>query len=271
MSAAITPRPLACAVLLAGLCGAGAGAARALCAQETPPQAPVPTMRVPPPLPRPWRFGLEIGFTDISGNRDLQLFHGAFTIEQQRRDEYIFNGKLEVRYGESNNAAAVDNSVLRLRFDWRPRSVISPFVGFDVERDRIRRIDSRVSGGTGANLNFIRGDTRHATLAIGLIGEFENRQASITPRYLEDTRFHTRLAYFRVIRAGTRVELNAKYQPATSDMSDYLASADGAVAVALNTKFSLRTRYEWKRDSTPAPGVKSKDDRNLTVMLLVSF
>lgn len=266
MPATTTSRALACAALLAGL--AGAGAAGSLSAQEPLPQ---PAVRVPPPLPRPWRFGLEIGFTDISGNRDLQLFQGAFTVEHQRQDEYVFNSKVELRYGQSNNTAAVNNSALRLRFDWRPRSVISPFVGFDVERDRIRRIDSRISGGTGANLNFIRGDTRRATLAVGLIGEFENREPGVSPRSLEDIRLHTRLAYFRVIRAGTRFELNAKYQPATSKMSDYLASADGAVAVALSTKFSLRTRYEWKRDSTPATGVKSTDDRNLTVTLLVAF
>jgi len=269
MPAATASRALACAVLLAGL--PGAGATGSLGAQEPLPPPAVPAMRVPPPLPRPWRFGLEIGFTDISGNRDLQLFQGGFTVEHRRQDEYIFNSKLEVRYGESNNATAVDNSALRLRFDWRPRSVISPFVGFDAERDRIRKIDSRISGGTGANLNFIRGDTRRATLAVGLIGEFENREAGVSPRSLEDIRLHTRLAYFRVIRAGTRFELNAKYQPATSAMSDYLASADGAVAVALSTKFSLRTHYEWKRDSTPATGVKSKDDRNLTVTLLVAF
>ena len=83
MPAATASRALACAVLLAGL----PGAAGSLGAQEPLPQPAVPAVRVPPPLPRPWRFGLEIGFTDISGNRDLQLFQGGFRVEHQRQDE----------------------------------------------------------------------------------------------------------------------------------------------------------------------------------------
>jgi hypothetical protein len=226
---------------------------------------------VPLPVPPPWRFGLEIGFTDINGNRDLQLFQGAFTAEHQRRDAFIFNTKLEARYGESNRTVAAQNASFRLRFDWRPRSGASPFLGFDAEYDEIRKIDLRVSGGTGVNLNLASSEAHRGVLAFGVVAEHEVRAEDVSPRELSDTRFHTRLAYSRTIRAGVVVEATGKYQPSTTTSSDYLASADGALRVALNQTLSFRTRYEWKRDSTPAPGVASKDDRTLTATLVISW
>lgn len=244
------------------------GCATTTSAQQPP---PVPSVRVPAPVPPPWRFGIEVGFTDIAGNRDLTVFTGTFTAEHQQRDWFIFNTKLEARYGQSNGSRAVDNSAFRLRFDWRPRDLASPFLGADVERDAIRRIRTRVSGGAGVNLNLISRDDRRALIAFGMIGEVEYRDPGISPNEVGEVRFHTRTSYFNALSRDVTLEGTAKFQPAVRDAADYLASSEALVRVRLSQSLALTTRFEWKRDSRPAPGVTSRDDRTLTVSLAIAF
>lgn len=231
----------------------------------------IPPVRVPPPVPPPWRFGLEIGFTDVSGNRDLQVFNGVFTTEHQRTTDYVFNTRFEARYGKSDSRVAVSNSAIRLRFDWRPRTGVSPFLGLDFESDMIRKIDSRISGGTGLNFNIAPREDRRTTIAVGLIAEIEDRFQNVSPNHISDTRFHLRFATIQPLSGTATFEGNAKLQPATRTPDDYLFSADASLRVTITRTLAFRTRYEWKRDSTPAPGVLSKDDRSFTVSLLLSW
>lgn len=251
-----------------GLCCIAAP--RAGWAQEPPPVAVAPPPP-PPPVPPPWRFGAELGITDISGNRDLQLFQGSLTAEHRSQDAFVLNTKVEARYGQSADVVAVSNVAYRLRFDWRPRAPVSPFLGGDAERDRIRRINLRVSGGTGANFNLDVRDGRRVTLALGLLLEYDRFAADVVPREVSETRFHSRLAVLRALRPGVDLEINGKFQPVTSALDDYLAAGDASVRVGLSTHLSFRTKYEWRRDSSPAPGVLSKDDRILTVSLLYTW
>lgn len=227
------------------------------------------TTQAPPRPPSIWRLGTEIGFTDISGNRQLQLLQATFTAVNTRPESYTVDSKLELRYGESNGVEAARSATFRLRYDRTPRAPIAPFLGLDVEHDRIRKIDVRVSGGAGVNLNFEYSDDRRTTLALGLVEEYEQRASETAA--LTDTRFHSRFALLRTIRPGVAFELNGKYQPSTAQFSDYLAKADASLRIALTTKLAFRTSYAWNRDSNPAPGVLSRDDRTLTTALVIRW
>ncbi|MBI1723435.1 MAG: DUF481 domain-containing protein, partial [Gemmatimonadetes bacterium] len=186
-----------------------------------------------------------------------------------RPESYTIDSKLEVRYGESNGVQAARSATFRLRYDRTPRALVAPFLGLDVDHDRIRKIDGRVAGGAGVNINFDYSDTQRTTLALGLVEEYEQRSTETTA--LTDTRFHSRFALLRTIRPGVVFELNGKYQPSTAEFSDYLAKADVSLRIALTTKLGFRTSYAWSRDATPAPGVLSKDDRTLTTALLIQW
>jgi len=220
----------------------------------------------------PWRFGTEIAFTDISGNRQLQLFQSTFTVARQTPEAFNLDFKLEARYGRSEHVEAARSAAARVRFDWTPRATFSPFLGLDWEYDRMRRIDSRVSGGLGANLNLLFREGARTTVSLGLVEEYvATAAAGTSPATTKsDTRLHSRLAFLRTLRTGVQVEANLKYQPATAQMGDYLFKADGAIRVALSSSLSWRTTYVWYRDSRPAPGV-GKDDRTLTTGLLISW
>ena len=267
------------------LCGLAvlAGAAPRALAQDaggTPPEVrpsapaegtPASPQTPAPPRPRsPWRLGTEVAFTDISGNRQLQLFQSTVTISRRSPQTYNLDLKLEGRYGESNHQEAAKSAAAHVRLDWTPRALVSPFLGFDAEYDHIRKIDARVSGGLGVNLNLVHRDASRATLSAGLVEEYVDYASPTSPGSVSDTRYSTRLAVLHTVRPGVQFELNALYQPAADRLWDYLFKADTGLRVALTDKLGWRTAYAWNRDSTPASGVRP-DDRTLTTGLQVQW
>jgi hypothetical protein len=229
-------------------------------------QVPVPRIRVPAPLQPPWRFQLDLGFQDIAGNRDLRVFNGAFTIERRRQDAFLLNTKLEARYGESNGSRSVDAQSARLRFDWHPRELVSPFLGLDFVRDPIRRIALRTQVGTGLNLNLARTDENRTLLSLGFVGDFQTYTHGVAPSHTEDTRIHLRAASTRLWGQAIRFDATAKVQPNTRTFEDYLATLDLQLRFSLTRRTGLVARYQYGRDSRPAPGVKP-DDRTFDFSL----
>jgi len=254
---------LGCLVLALPATASRGAAQTAAAAPATPPP------QTPPPR-QPWRLGTELTFTDISGNRQLQLFQSTIAVARQSPETFNFDLKLEGRYGESNHQEAAKSAAAHIRLDWTPHALISPFLGLDAEYDHVRKINARVSGGVGINLNLAYRDPTHATIAVGLIEEYVSYAAPTVPGEVNDTRLHARLAVVQILRPGVQLELNGKYQPATSRLWDYLLKVDGALRVALTTKLAWRTTYTWNRASNPASGVLP-DDRTLMTGLLIQW
>ncbi len=242
---------------------------------EVPVQLPpavhgLPQIHIPPPVPPPWGFGLEIGFTDIGGNRDLQVFNGVFTSEHKRTTDYVFNTRFEARYGHSDGTVAAAYAALKTRFDWHPRAGTSPFVELDIESDRIAKYDERITSGTGLNFNIAPREDRHTTVSVGLAADIENRFAYVVPNNVTDIRYTLRFSTLQPVDGSTVFEANATLQPVTRDVSNYLLNAVASLKVTMTRKIAFRTRYEWKRDSRPAAGV-NPDDRTFTVALAYSW
>jgi hypothetical protein len=225
---------------------------------------------LPPPAPLPWRFQLDFGFQDVSGNRNLTVFNSAFTVERRQQDRFTMTNKIEARYGKSNGVEAVNYQAIGLRFDWHPRAPISPFLGLDVQRDLIRKIEVRAQGGMGANFNLDTRDDRRTYVSVGLVFDHQQLTPDVSPRTADDTRFYLRAARTRLLGPTTRIELTAKIQPSTRDLGDYLASGLAIVRLNVTRRLGLALRFEILRDSKPAPGV-SPNDRSLSASLSLAW
>lgn len=230
----------------------------------------VPRVRVPPPVPPPWRFQVDVGFQDVTGNRDLTVANGVFTIERRPGDRLILNLKLEGRYGRSNGVEAVNYQLARIRFDWNPRNIVSPFIGLDMARDPVRKSAFRIQGGTGINLNVVIREAARTYFSLGLVADHQEYTAGVVPASSNEQRWMLRAATQRLIGPGTRIEGIAKLQPALKDARDHLAVIEASVRVALSRKIGLVTKMEWSRDSRPPTGVRP-DDRSLSAALSVAW
>ena len=230
-------------------------------AQDTVTAAQV-RVTVPPPVPPPWRFQFDLGFQDQKGNSNLTVGNTVFTVERRPRDRLILNIKLEARYGRSNGLEAVNNQLVRIRFDWNPRNIVSPFVGLDAARDPVRKSELRLQGGTGVNVNLDVRDDHRTYLSFGFVGDHQVFTPDVTPGTSDDFRWMMRAATTQQLGQPTRIESIAKLQPSFHHPGDYLASFEAAIRVALTRKLGFTTKFEWKRDSRPPVGVKP-DDRSL--------
>lgn len=230
----------------------------------------VPRVVVPPPVPPPWRFQIDVGFQDVTGNRDLTVANAVFAVERRPRDRLILNLKLEGRYGRSNGVEAVNYQAVRLRFDWNPRNVISPFIGLDAARDVVVKSALRLQGGAGANINLDVRDAQRTYLSFGVVADHQVFTADVTPSSTDDTRWMFRAATQRLIGQVTRIDAIAKLQPAIRDRRDYLAVFEASIRVALSRKIGQTTKFEWARDSRPPAGVRL-DDRSLSVAMSVAW
>jgi hypothetical protein len=231
---------------------------------------PLPRISVPPPVPPPWRFQVDVGFQDVTGNRDLTVANAVFTVERRPNDRLILNLKLEGRYGRSNGVEAVNYQLARIRFDWNPRNVISPFIGLDVARDPVRKSASRIQGGTGFNINTDIREAHRTFFSLGIVADHQVYTAGVTPATTDDKRWMVRASTQRLVGPGTRIEGVAKLQPALDDLHDYLAVFEASVRVSLTRKIGLTTKMEWNRDSRPPDGVRP-DDRSLSAALSVAW
>jgi hypothetical protein len=258
-------RALVVAALALGASGLGA----TIAAQNAPAAAPAPA-----PRPRsPWRFVTSFAIQDISGNKQLRVLQSSIRIERQTPDRLVLAFRLDGGYGKSGGAEELERRLSSsLRFDWTPRARISPFLGVDWDYNRILRINARVNGGAGVNVNAAYRDSVKVSLAIGVVEEYLNTAArgESPGSETDDTRFHLRLSLARTLPSGVQAEANVKYQPVVDRLADYLFKADGTLRVALTTRLRWETTYRWWRDSSPAQGVR-KDDRALITGLAIQW
>lgn len=252
------------ALIVTALALGASGLAAPAAAQTAPPA---------PPARSPWRLVTSFAIQDISGNKQLRVLQSSIRIERQTPDRVVLAFRLEGGYGRSGGAEELERRLSSsLRFDWTPRARVSPYFGVDWDYNRILRINARVSGGAGANVNLTYRDSARVTLALGVVEEYLNTAArdaspgSIT----NDTRFHVRLSLARTLPSGVQAEVNVKYQPVVDRLADYLFKADGTLRVALTTRLRWETTYRWWRDSSPAQDVR-KDDRTLITGLAIQW
>jgi len=272
----MTPRmPSPCALLAAALLAAPAlaraqdtTAARADTARaradtvrprSDTPQIAVPRLRVPPPVQPPWKFQVDLGFQDVSGNRDLAVFNSAFTMERLRPERLLLATRLEARYGRSDGQTSVNSQLARVRLDLTPLALISPFLGLDLSRDEIRKMALRAQIGTGLNLNTSTRDESRTQFSLGFVGDFQRFTAGVAPNHAEDTRLYTRFRTTRLFAQSTRFEATLRLQPALHDFADYLLNGDVALRFTVTRRVGFLTRYEYARDSRPPPGVQPAD------------
>ena len=226
----------------------------------------VPHIPVPPPVPPAWRYQLDFGFQDIAGNRDLTVVNSAFVVERRRQDRFTLNLKLETRFGRSNGVESVNQQQARLRFDWRPRAPLSPFLGLDLARDPIRKVAWRAQVGTGANINVYTRDANRTWFSLGFVQDHTEYTPGTVPASTDDTRWLLRAATTQLLGQTTRFESVARYQPSTHGVADYLASFEASLRVSLTRRMGFTTKFEFARDSRPATGVQT-DDRGLSAAL----
>lgn len=221
-----------------------------------------------------WRATGELSFTDVSGNKDLSLLATTLKVDRDGGAAYDATGTAAVRYGKSNGDLAAKSAIGTAEIRLRPLELLSPFAIVSAERDEVRRLLVRLAGSLGVDVNLVRGEERRLSLGGALLQDYERRDP--LPESLDDptvsrTRLTLRLNGRTPLREGISLEHESRVEPATVDFSDYLLRSRTALRAVLSSRLAFQTSYLYTRDNTPPEGVAFKDDRTLTVGLVVQL
>ena len=221
-----------------------------------------------------WSASGELAFTDVSGNKDLSLLATSLTIERDGGAAYDANGTAALRYGRSNGDLAAKSAIATGEIRLRPLQLLSPFAIVSAERDEVRRLLVRLAASVGVDLNLVRGDEQRLSVGGAVLQDYERREpleGSLEDATVSRTRLTLRLTGRTPLREGVALEHDSRVEPATVDFSDYLFRSRTALRAVLSRRLAFQTTYLFTRDNIPPEGVAFKDDRTLTVGLVIQL
>lgn len=221
-----------------------------------------------------WRASGELSFTDVSGNKDLSLLATTLTVEREGGAAYEANGSAAIRYGKSDGELAAKSAIGTAEVRLRPLERLSPFAIVSAERDEVRRLLIRLAGSVGVDLNLVRDDDRRLSIGGAVLQDYEKRdplEGSLEDPTVSRTRLTLRLTGRTPLREGIELEHESRVEPATVDFSDYLFRSRTALRALLSRRLAFQTSYLYTRDNIPPDGVTFRDDRTLTVGLVVQL
>ncbi len=221
-----------------------------------------------------WRAVGELAFTDVSGNRALSLLSSKITVTRTDPKRIQLSASAGLRYGRAEGELAVADYSGSLEAKLRPLRSISPFVSLAANRDDIRALAIRAAISMGADFNIVSDSSVQLAVGLALLQDYEAIGRTLenpNPARRSLTRFNLRTRAGFPLRQGVMLRHQSMLQPVIQHFDDYLLTTETGVAVLLSERLALQTSFTFNRDATPPEGILFKNDRTLTVGLIVTL
>jgi len=219
-----------------------------------------------------WKTTGEFSFTDVSGNRSLSLLTARAGFGRRGGDALDLTATLGVRYGRSSGDVAVEDYATGGEMRFRPKGVVSPFVNVSGTRDDIRNIAVRIAVAAGADVNLAHERDRTLSVGLALLQDYESHQGTdSTPASPATslTRFNLRITGKLPLRPGVSIVHRSTVEPVAGDLGDYLLTSETGLRVQVAGSAAVQTTWRFNRDTSPPDGVQFRNDRTLTVGIVL--
>jgi hypothetical protein len=183
-----------------------------------------------------------------------------------------FDVSASYRFGRAEDKTITDLFRTQLKFDIFPQAAWSPFLYASTERNPVRRIDLRMSGGAGGKYTFWRVPRGKASLSLATILNQEKFKpdGGLAPPTERNTRWSGRAKFNLYFGEGAEFEHITFFQPVWNEFGDYYLILDNSLRVPVFSGLSLVLQHEFRYDTTPVAGVK-KSDSFLSVSFRLTF
>lgn len=229
---------------------------------------------VPPKPPAVWTAGGELAVTELSGNKSLTLIASGINLKRVAPDGAVVEGLAAMRYGRSDGTVASENYRAEVAARLRPQGRVSPSFRLAANRDLIKGLNLRLAASAGVDIALFADSPSELQVGVSLLQDREYRRlppgSALEPR-LSFTRFDIRVRGKYPLREAVTLEHLTVVQPVAGDFNDYLLTTRAAMQVFLTRQLAFQTSYLIEHDATPLPSVQFKDDRTLTVGILLRF
>lgn len=223
-----------------------------------------------------WNVSAELSYTDQTGNKVLRLLTGGLKVAHRERESFELDGSVQSRYGKSDDRVVARNHYASLALDLQPEEVWSPFLFFNAERDELKRLDLRFSGGAGAKYTFYEQPKQKNEGSVSLailyshesFATVEGQPPPRDPRNL--ARWSLRAVGKQRVNSAVSLQHTSFYQPALEEMADYLLRSETGAKVLLTQRLALSVGYQLSRTNRPPEGV-GPDDRLFKTGIIIDF
>jgi putative salt-induced outer membrane protein YdiY len=219
-----------------------------------------------------WKTTAELSFTDVSGNRSLSLLTARAGIGRRGGNDLDMTATFGVRYGRSSGDVAVEDYASGGELRFRPKGVVSPFVNLTGTRDDIRNIAVRIAVAAGADLNLVRQTDRSIAVGVALLQDYESHQgtdSTAASPAVSLTRLNLRVTGKLPLRPGVSLVHRSSLEPVAGDLGDYLLTSETGLRVQVAGSAAVQTTWRFNRDTSPPDGVQFRNDRTLTVGIVI--
>ncbi len=219
-----------------------------------------------------WKSTGEFSFTDVGGNKSLSLLTARAGFGRRGGGVFDLSATAGVRYGRSGGDVAVEDFATGAEVRFLPNGVVSPFVNASGTRDDIRHITVRLAVAAGADLNIVRESDRSVAVGIALLQDYEAHAGtdSTPPSPASSlTRINFRITGKLPLRPGVSLVHRSTMEPVATDPGDYLFTSETGLRVQVAGSAAIQTTWSFNRDTSPPEGVQFRNDRTLTVGIII--
>ena len=223
--------------------------------------------------PDRWSGQVELGFNGASGNSSFSILRTGGRLRHLQTELAEFEGSVLIRYGKNEERVIADDAKAALKMDLWPKDTWSPFVFADWSRDKVRRLDTRFSGGAGTKLTLWRGESGSGSVSGAVLYDYQNFGAapgSAAAPSESLARLSARTKVEKKLSKSSTFEHVAFLQPAWEDPADYVLDVTHSLSTQVLGRLALSVEHQFLRDAVPPPGVESTDHR-FSVVLRIAF
>jgi len=204
--------------------------------------------------------------TDIRSDGSVSHKDSTFEFSTDYKTVYGRTGKIE-------NNREFSSSI---KFDWKPYSIVSPYLAFENYSNIYKGYDLRLSGLAGAKWAIYKTENSDISLSSAVLYSIENyTQPKDTSEFVkpnnEIIRLSVRPKISQKLGENVTFKLTTYYQPNVNLFSDYIVETSASLSNKLTNILSMDLTFEYDYVSSPPSEDIKKEDIAFIVSLLIKL
>jgi putative salt-induced outer membrane protein len=216
---------------------------------------------------KPWKGSAELSFVTANGNTRSTTFSNKDRFEYNK-DAWLAEIEAGGLRGTSKQQLIAEQYFAseKTGYNWSPQDYV--FERFRWDKDRFAGVNNRFDASVGVGRKLIDNPSDKWLAEIGSGFVWEERLPGQPRNDYASGRAYSR--YEHALSATSSFSQDALYVHSFDRPRDYRVKTETAVTAAINSTFSLKTSFVWKRVGLPPPGF-IKDDTIMSAAIIVSF
>jgi putative salt-induced outer membrane protein YdiY len=221
---------------------------------DPPPPPPAPT-----PTPVRWTGSVVGNLSITSGNRDTTGVGISADLARRSEDDRI-TLKGGYFYAEDRGNGIRDDQYLSGKYDYFFTKKFFGYLNTRLDRDAIRDLELRTTGGAGLGYQFLETDIYNLFTEAGVSYVNEDFMLDVDDQTYVAGRLAMHFGWW-IIKDRLRFEEDAELLLGMTDLNDWFGISDSSLIWKWNSRLSSNASVRFEYDNTPATGRKRADTK----------